>query len=116
MINYYICATKNIYMETAIHKQDLIIQWAKDRNFSNPENYASQAMKVIEEAGELFGAILKKKRKIEKDSFGDLIITIVILAEQRGIDLKECIDIAYNEIKDRKGKVVNGSFIKEENL
>ena len=51
-----------------------------------------------------------------KDGIGDVIVTLVILAEQQGLSLEECLQAAWDEIKDRKGKTVNGTFIKEEDL
>jgi NTP pyrophosphatase (non-canonical NTP hydrolase) len=69
-------------------------------------------MKVFEELGELSGAILKRNRIEEEDAFGDLLVTVIILANQRGIDLQTELKNAYITIKDREGKTVDGTFIK----
>jgi NTP pyrophosphatase (non-canonical NTP hydrolase) len=76
------------------------------------QKYA-QALKVEEEAGELVGAILKQDEAKEKDGIGDLFVTAVLLAEIRGYSIEECVAAAWDEIKGRKGSMVDGSFIKE---
>ena len=88
--------------------------WAEDKGISSPENFPKQMMKVMEELGELNAGILKGKRDEEKDAFGDLMVTIIILAKQRGVSLEEELRNAYLVIRDRKGKVIDGSFVKEE--
>ena len=90
-----------------------VISWAKERDLLNPENAKSQFLKVIEETGELAGAIAKDKKREEVDAFGDVLVTLIILAQQRQIHLTTALEIAYNEIKERKGKTINGNFIKE---
>jgi NTP pyrophosphatase (non-canonical NTP hydrolase) len=99
-------------MENFEEIQKNVIDWAKDKNIISPDNYPKQMMKVMEELGELSSAILKDNLDLEVDSFGDVIVTLVILAEQRSIDLVRSFDLAYQEIKKRKGKTVNGTFIK----
>jgi NTP pyrophosphatase (non-canonical NTP hydrolase) len=93
--------------------QKLVVQWADQKGLIKPENAPKQFMKVVEELGELSSAIIKEDIDKEIDSYGDVLITLIILAEQRNIDLKLALNLAYNEIKDRKGKMVDGSFIKE---
>jgi NTP pyrophosphatase (non-canonical NTP hydrolase) len=70
-------------------------------------------MKIQEELGELASAIIKEDIDKEIDSIGDLLVTIIILAYQRNINLKYALNVAYNEIKDRKGQLIGGSFVKE---
>jgi NTP pyrophosphatase (non-canonical NTP hydrolase) len=94
--------------------QKLVVEWAGQKGLIKPENAPKQFMKVVEELGELSSAIIKEDIDKEIDSYGDVLITLIILAEQRNIDLKLALNLAYNEIKDRKGKIVDGSFIKEE--
>ena len=95
-------------------KDKEILEWAKERGILNPEFVNKQFMKVIEETGELAKSIIKDDKEQQKDDLGDMYITIVILAEQLGHDLDRCIYEAFNTIKNRKGKLVDGSFIKEE--
>jgi len=92
--------------------QDLIINWANEKEILAHENHSKQLMKVVEELGELSGAILKRNRINEEDSFGDLLVTIIILAKQRNVDLIQELGHAYITIKDRVGKTVDGTFIK----
>ena len=92
----------------------LIANWAEEKGLLNPEFAPKQFMKIVEELGELASAIIKDDQDNEIDSVGDLLVTIIILAYQRNISLKYALNVAYNEIKDRKGKMVGGSFVKEE--
>lgn len=91
-----------------------VLQWAKEKGLDNPDNYQAQTIKLMEEIGELCGAILKGKRDEECDAFGDIQVVLEILAEQRGVDLEKAYMDAYYVIENRKGKMVNGSFIKDE--
>jgi NTP pyrophosphatase (non-canonical NTP hydrolase) len=94
-----------------------ITQWADDKGILFPENAPKQSMKVMEELGETMGAILKQKKTDEViDGIGDIFVTVIILAKQLNLDPTICLESAWNEIKDRKGKNVNGTFIKEEEL
>lgn len=91
-----------------------VVQWADDKGLLDYENAPKQMLKVVEELGELCGSIAKGKRNEELDAFGDLLVTIVILAEQRQIDLVSALKEAYGVIKNRTGKTVNGVFVKDE--
>jgi NTP pyrophosphatase (non-canonical NTP hydrolase) len=93
---------------------DNITQWADDKGILSPENAPKQSMKVMEELGETMGAILKGKNTNEViDGIGDTFVTVIILAKQLGLEPTECLESAWNEIKDRKGKTVDGTFIRE---
>ena len=81
-----------------------------------PENAKTQFMKVTEELGELAEGINEDKPQQIKDSLGDVLVTLILLAEDLGLNLLDCLNSAWNEIKDRKGEVKNGSFVKEEDL
>jgi NTP pyrophosphatase (non-canonical NTP hydrolase) len=94
-----------------------ITQWADDKGILVPDNAPKQSMKIMEELGETMGAILKGKKTDEViDGIGDILVTVIILAKQLGLEPTECLESAWNEIKDRKGKTVNGTFIKQEEL
>jgi NTP pyrophosphatase (non-canonical NTP hydrolase) len=152
-------------MKTLLELQLLIIEWAKDKNIHLLECAPKQRLKLIEECGELASSILKSKINEQKDAIGDIMVVLIILAEQENsylnpiesieqandtkptyfkeipiwsflslicgnnksdentmylqciclqldLDLEECTNLAWNEIKDRKGKTVNGTFIK----
>lgn len=81
-----------------------------------PENAKTQFMKVTEELGELAEGINKDKPEQIKDSLGDVLVTLILLAEDLGLNLLDCLNYAWGEIKDRKGEVKNGSFVKESDL
>lgn len=51
-----------------------------------------------------------------KDGIGDTVVTLIILAQQQGWTLEECLQYAYDEIKNRKGKTINGTFVKDSDL
>jgi NTP pyrophosphatase (non-canonical NTP hydrolase) len=94
-----------------------ITQWADEKGILSPDNAPKQSMKIMEELGETMGAILKGKKTDEViDGIGDILVTVIILAKQLGLEPTECLESAWNEIKNRKGKTVNGTFIKEEEL
>ena len=90
-----------------------IINWAKARKLDNPDNKFQQLAKVMEELGELSSAILKKDITETIDAMGDTYITLVILAHQMGYSLEDCAKRAFKVIEYRKGKTINGTFIKE---
>ena len=132
-------------------------EWAKERGLLNPEFAEAQYLKFIEECGKTARAILKKDEAGIIDGFGDIAVTVIILAKQLdchllikdtqftaksfkyfldpidseyvsqysltyldacsrfyGYDLQMCLESAYNEIKNRKGKTENGTFVKEQ--
>ena len=94
---------------------ELIKKWAVDRNVVSGDVKA-QMVKLLEEAGELAEGINKNKQDLIIDSIGDVYVVLVILCMQLGQDINDCIKAAYEEIKDRKGKLINGLFVKEEDL
>jgi NTP pyrophosphatase (non-canonical NTP hydrolase) len=92
---------------------DLIRQWATDRNLIEGSDIKSQFVKLIEEAGELANAIAKKNDIEFADAIGDMVVVLTIMAAQNGMMIEDCIDAAWQQIRDRKGKMVDGIFIKE---
>ena len=91
-----------------------VSEWAFQRGILQKENAPKQMLKVLEEVGETAGALLKGNDEEIKDGIGDSLVTLIILARQLGLSPEECLEAAYNEIKDRKGKTENGVFIKNE--
>lgn len=89
-----------------------IIQWANSRGLVDPSNDKAQLLKSFEEMGEVARAVLKDDRPEIIDGIGDVLVTLIILAEIKGLKLEECLEAAYNVIKHRTGKTVNGVFIK----
>jgi NTP pyrophosphatase (non-canonical NTP hydrolase) len=89
-----------------------IEQWAEQKQLL-PGNLDKQTMKLMEEAGELAGALLKNDRLGIIDSIGDCLVVLIILCKQLEITPENCLLHAWNEIKDRTGKNINGTFIKD---
>jgi len=93
-----------------------ILKWASDRNLLHYENRFKQYAKLQEESNELYVAMLDDNKAGIIDALGDVSVVLIILAEQLGFDLDTCLECAYNEIKDRKGQTLNGTFIKDETI
>lgn len=99
---------------------DKVNDWADKRSLKQADPKI-QWMRITEEVGEIRDVLLKPTKFTEpqsalKDAIGDTLVTIIVLAHQLDLDVIECLGIAYDEIKNRKGKMVNGTFIKEEDL
>ncbi|ARU13097.1 DNA binding protein [Streptococcus phage P0094] len=97
-----------------------INHWADERNLKQADPKI-QWMRITEEVGEIRDVLLKPTKFNEpqtalKDAIGDTLVTIIVLAHQLDLDVTECLNIAYREIRDRKGKMINGTFVKEEDL
>ena len=92
---------------------DLIRDWADERGLYENGDPKTQALKLVEEVGETCRAILKQDKPEIIDGIGDCVVVLVNLAELTGTPIEECIAQAYNEIKDRKGKMNNGTFKKD---
>lgn len=90
---------------------ELIKRWHHDRNLIDGATDKDQVCKLIQEVGELSDNVCKG-RDI-RDDIGDCIVVLVNIAERHGVSLTECCEIAYNDIKDRKGRMVDGIFVKE---
>ena len=90
-------------------------QWSKDKDLHNG-NPDRQALKFYEEAGEVGAALSRGNLEALKDGIGDTVVTLIILAQQHDMTLQECLQYAYDEIKDRKGEMRNGTFVKEADL
>lgn len=94
---------------------ELIKQWVIDRNLQTADPRV-QMCKTMEELGELAKAINKGDKEQQVDGIGDTVVTLICISQQLGLDFNDCLDYAYNEIKDRKGKMIDGVFIKEADL
>ena len=96
------------------HVFDLIRTWANERGLYNKGDVKTQLVKLSEEMGEVARAIIKNNDKELKDGIGDMVVVLTNLAHLAGFEIEDCIWDAYNEIKNRKGSMKNGSFVKEE--
>jgi len=92
---------------------DLIRDWANERGLYDNGDTKTQALKLVEEVGETCRAILKEDFEEVVDGIGDCVVVLVNLAELQGISIEACIAAAYEEIKGRKGKMVNGTYKKD---
>jgi len=91
----------------------LIRDWAQDRGIYDKGNSHTQYVKLMEEAGELAEALLKNDKYEIKDAIGDMVVVLTNLAVLEGMQIENCIESAYNEIANRKGKMENGTFVKQ---
>lgn len=90
-------------------------QWSIDKDLHKADP-TRQALKVWEESGEVGAALSRNKLDDLKDGIGDTVVTLIILAQQHGWSLQECLQYAYDEIKGRTGRTINGTFIKASDL
>ena len=116
-----------------------VIEWAQEKGILDASNPIKQLTKTQEELDETMDALVKikdlhdpkqpslidvgnKQALIDQyndevvDGIGDMLVTILILSELCGVDPQHCLTVAYDEIKGRKGKMVDGMFVKESNL
>ncbi len=91
-----------------------IRDWAKDRNLYQKGDSKTQYVKLMEEAGELAQALLKQDKAEIKDAIGDMVIVLANLSELEGFKIEDCINDSFNVISKRTGKMVNGTFVKDE--
>ena len=116
----------------------LVISWGIDKDLIKRENADKQFMKFIEEVFEFrdeltkISYIVDLEKQLQEQGFklhvdesfikslklemGDILVTLIILSEQLDIDLVECLEMAYEKISNRKGKTIDGLFVKEEDL
>ena len=99
----------NMYIEAVIGK---ICGWHHDRNLIHGSTDSQQFLKLIEEFGELAESIAKGKSI--KDDVGDIVVVLVNICERHNISLKSCLEQAYEDIRHRTGRMVDGIFIKEQ--
>ena len=93
--------------------KERIRQWAADRNLIGGSTAWHQVRKLIEETEELAFALHENNVEETKDAIGDIQVVLAVMCAQLNLDIDECREIAWNEIKDRKGKMVDGMFAKE---
>jgi NTP pyrophosphatase (non-canonical NTP hydrolase) len=99
--------------------ENKVIEWAKDRNIFENSNAIKQISKTQEELDETLDALKRLEQGEESilevaDGIGDMLVTIILLAQIVGLESASCLEDAYEEIKNRKGKMVDGLFVKDE--
>lgn len=87
-----------------------IVSWHYDRNLIDGSTDKDQFLKLMQECGELSDNICKGNDVA--DDIGDIMVVLINIAERNGLSLEQCLSVAYNDIKDRKGFMVDGIFIK----
>ena len=88
-----------------------VVSWHLARNLIHGSNDKAQVLKLIQEVGELSDSVCKNTTPI--DDIGDCIVILINMCVRNNLSLKDCIDHAYNDIKDRRGMMVDGIYIKE---
>lgn len=106
--------------------QDKVLGWADSHDLLHEENADKQFLKFIEEVFEFktemdfysgkSEVLSSVSKNLMKDEMGDIFVTLIILCNQIGIGPQECLELAYEKIKDRKGETRNGIFYKAEDL
>ncbi len=95
-----------------MNRFELIRQWANAKGIYAKGDPKTQTLKLVEESGELAKAILNDNQDEIVDAIGDCVVVLTSIAHMRGITIEQCIDEAYNVILKRKGKMINGTFVK----
>ena len=93
----------------------LVVQWGEERQIISNSTPKEQFLKCVSEVGELGDALAKANHGEMIDAIGDVIVTLIMVAECAGIDIAYCLHSAWNQIKDRRGHLTpDGVFVKEE--
>lgn len=111
-VDHRVITGKRTKLQVQRHVED----WASKRGIDKPENATKQLTKAMEELGELSAGINKQDRDKQIDSLGDLQVVLIILSMQLGIDYNDALSSAYEVIKNRTGKTINGVFVKSEDM
>lgn len=101
-------------IETTDNQFEMIRLWAMNRGLYAKGDVKTQLVKLQEEVGELAKAILKDDTDEFVDAVGDCVVVLTNLARLGGYNIEHCISSAFNVINQRTGKMVNGTFVKDE--
>ena len=96
--------------------QDSVTNWAHARNLINGTTTEKQFIKLVEEIGEVAECIAKDQPAALESELGDMLVVINNIAVQKGLTLESCLNKAWLKIKDRKGMMVDGYYVKEADL
>lgn len=89
------------------------IQWGKDKGIFEKSSPLKQYEKTQEEVDELKQALTENNKEEIVDAIGDIIVTLILQAEMNGLDIKDCLQSAYDVISKRTGRMVDGIFVKD---
>jgi len=91
--------------------EKMIGQWHQDRNLIKGSSDKDQFLKLMQEAGELSDSLCKGKDI--RDDIGDMMVVLINIMVRNNLTMKECLGVAYEDIKDRKGTMIDGIFVKD---
>ena len=97
-----------------VELEEKVITWGRDRSLYASATLITQHEKLTEENEELFQSLVFEELDEAIDAIGDMMVVLTHLAHMLGTDLTSCYLSAYEQIKDRKGKMIDGVFVKEE--
>ena len=110
-LHYKLGAT-NISDTTISNLISKIMKWHEDRNLIEGSTDKDQVLKLQQELGELSDSVCKQKDM--KDDLGDMMVIMLNIMRRNNLTMEECLETAYIDIKDRKGKMIDGIFVKFE--
>ena len=114
---YFTSYPENIELEQGFKFDELVdkvIKWHHDRNLIEGSSDKDQALKLLQELGELSDSVCKGKDI--KDDIGDMLVVMLNITTRNNVSLTECLAKAWEDIKDRKGRMIDGIFVKETDL
>lgn len=94
---------------------ELVVKWRADRGLDG-QDPSGAFMKLAEEFGEIADAMNRQDKTLLEDAIGDTLVCLIGLAQTNGIDITRALGLAYGEIRDRKGMLKGGMFVKYEDL
>lgn len=103
-------------MSNYLELEDKVVEWAYSRNIIQEGTTIGQAEKTLEEAEELIEGVEDGDKEAIKDAIGDILVTLIIQAQMQNLSVEECLEHAYGIISKRKGKMIGGVFVKQEDL
>jgi len=110
--SYSIFTTEKVVESTSLSVYDKIRTWANDKGIYDKGDTRTQYLKLMEEVGELAEAILKENKPEIIDAIGDIVVVLTNLSRMEDLKIEDCVDSAYDIIKDRTGTMINGTFVK----
>lgn len=94
--------------------EKLVLDWAYERSLFSEGDPKTQCLKLVSEVGELADGVAKGNMEEIIDGIGDSLVVIISLSKMLGLNPVDCLNHSYNVIKNRKGRMINGTFVKEE--
>jgi len=107
-------AHESVAKESFERLDRLVVGWAAKRGILQNSTVKDQFVKVVEEVGEMAAAIARDDKEALKDAVGDTLVTLILTARMSGLDPVDCLESAWEQIKDRAGEMRDGIFVKDE--